>query len=107
MSAKSNKANKIIVNESHMPAPSYDYENLAYHLYAQHDNLIEKLVHIRERHHISINELAERMNIDADTIRTFESDMEDQTLTFIMDYALEIGADMWIEVKDANKRSQS
>lgn len=48
MSAKSNKANKIIVNESHMPAPSYDYENLAYHLYAQHDNLIEKLVHIRE-----------------------------------------------------------
>ena len=101
MSAKSNKADKIIVSESHMPTSSYNYEDLAYHLYAQHDNLIEKLVHIRERHNISIDELSERMNVDADTIRTFESDMEDQTLTFIMDYALEIGADMWIEVKSA------
>lgn len=84
-----------------MANPSYDYEDLAYHLYAQHDNLIEALVHIREKHNISIDELAEQMNVDADTIRAFETNAEEQNLAFIMDYALEIGADMWIEVKSA------
>lgn len=80
---------------------AYDYDALAYALYREADDLIEKLVAIRDARGMSVADLAEEMNVDAATIVGVEDGSIEPTLQLLVDYALETGAIFHIQVKKA------
>lgn len=80
---------------------AYDYDALAYALYREADDLIEKLVAIRDARGMSVADLAEEMNVDAATIVGVEDGSVEPTLQLLVDYALEAGAILHVQVEQA------
>lgn len=78
-----------------------DYEALAYELYREADNLIEGLVSVRESRGMSTQELAQEMNVDETTIVGIENGSVEPTLQLLVDYALEAGAILHVQVEQA------
>lgn len=75
------------------------YENRAFELYREADELLDNLVDIRKKHHLTQKELADRMNVSQSTISNIEkgrTHLVDQ----LTDYALEAGARIHYTVVD-------
>lgn len=80
---------------------AYDYDALAYDLYREADDLIEKLVAVRDARGMSVEDLAEEMNVDAATLIGVEDGSVEPTLQLLVDYALESGAMLHVQVEQA------
>lgn len=81
------------------------YENRAFELYREADELLDNLVDIRKKHHLTQKELADRMNVSQSTISNIEkgrTHLVDQ----LTDYALEAGARIHYTVLDDEEPEQ-
>ncbi len=80
---------------------AYDYEELAYELYRESDDFIEALVSIRQSRNMSTKKLAEKMNVQEETILGLENGSLDPAWHLLVDYALEVGAFFHIQTNEA------
>lgn len=81
----------------------YNYEKLAYELCRQSDDLIEDLISIRRSRNMSTKELAEKMNIQEETILGLENGSLDPAWHLLVDYALEVRALLHIRTGKAEE----
>lgn len=78
------------------------YERLAVSLYEASDSLLDGLVAIRRKHHLTRAQLADRMNVSESTVRRIETE-QTPLVDRLVNYALEAGADVTFTVTDAEE----
>lgn len=88
-----------------MGKSDYDYRELAYDLYHAADDLLDRLVAMRKRRHMTQAELAEEMNVSQSYISQIENGRARLT-DLLTDYALEVGARIEYSVEPAEAKPQ-
>lgn len=83
----------------------YDYRELAYDLYKEGNDLLNKLVEIRTSRNITQEQLADEMNVSQAYISKIENGQA-QLVTLLTNYALEAGARIHYEVEKAEVRAR-
>lgn len=83
----------------------YDYRELAYDLYKEGNDLLNKLVEIRTSRNMTQEQLADEMNVSQAYISKIENGQA-QLVTLLTNYALEAGARIHYEVEKAEVRAK-
>ncbi|MCI1635223.1 helix-turn-helix transcriptional regulator [Bifidobacterium sp.] len=80
----------------------YDYRELAYDLYKEGNDLLNKLVEIRTSRNMTQEQLADDMNVSQAYISKIENGQA-QLVTLLTNYALEVGARIRYTVEPAQQ----
>lgn len=83
----------------------YDYQELAYDLYKEGDDLLESLVRLRDKRGMTQDDLAQKMNVSQGYISKIENGNTNM-VSLLTDYALEVGARLHFVVEPAEEYSE-
>lgn len=83
----------------------YNYQELAYDLFKEGDDLLERLVELRMRRGMTEKDLAEKMNVSQGYISKIENGRTNM-LSILTDYALEVGVRLHYDVSPAEEHAE-